>query len=71
MSTGVWFQRVGDLKAHVAVVNGRYRWQVWELWLDRWGEQTYPGRLVGMASARTLAGAKRAALQVLAQGVAE
>lgn len=71
MSTGIWFQRAGDLKAHVAMVNGRYRWQVWELWLDRWGERTYQGRLVGMASARTLASAKRAVLQVLTQGVAE
>lgn len=67
MSTGVWFQSARGMKAHVAVVNGRYRWQVWELWLDRWGERTYPGRLVGMASACTLAEAKRAALQVLTQ----
>lgn len=65
MSTGIWFQSAHDRKAHVAVVNGRYRWQVWELWLDRWGERAYPGRLVGMASARTLAGAKHAALRVL------
>ena len=67
MSTGIWFQSAHGRKAHVAVVNGRYRWQVWELWLDRWGTRTHPGRLIGMASARTLAQAKVAALRVLAQ----
>lgn len=68
MNTGIWFQSANGRKASVAVVNGRYRWQVWELWLDRWGARTYPGRLVGMASARTLAQAKVAALRVLTQG---
>ena len=68
MNTGIWFQSAHGRKASVAVVNGRYRWQVWELWLDRWGKRTYPGRLIGMASARTLAQAKVAALRVLTQG---
>ena len=67
MSAEIWFQSAHDRKAHVAVVNGLYRWQVWELWPDRWGARTYQGRLVGMASARTLAQAKGAALRVLAQ----
>jgi hypothetical protein len=66
--TAIWYQRVGDCKAHIARVNGRYRWQVWELWLDRWGQRTYPGRLIGEGNRQTLATAKRQALQTLAQG---
>lgn len=56
---GIWFWKQGDYKAHVALVNDLYRYQVHSLWQDRFGELV-PGPLVrGPLSEPTLADAKR------------
>ena len=65
MENAIWFQRVGHKKAWIQVVNDLYRWNVVELWVDQYGQHTYPGVLLGTGLELTLQDAKNRALAVI------
>lgn len=65
MSNAIWFQRVGDKKAFVQVVNDQYRWNVVELWKDQDGRNTFPGTILGTGLELTLQDAKNRVFDVL------
>lgn len=65
MNNAIWFQRVGDKKAFVQVVNDQYRWNVVELWMDRYGRKTFPGTILGTGLELTLQDAKNRVFDVI------
>lgn len=65
MGTSIWGYTKNGKKGKVQLVNDLYRWQVWELWLDRDGKQTHEGKLLATDSEQTLQAAKAKALTVL------
>lgn len=46
-------------------MNDRYRWEIWELWLDRHNKLEHPGKIVATGWDLTLEQAKKSALAVL------
>ena len=61
----IWSYRQNGKKAEIALVNNLYRYEIWELWLDRQGRLEHLGRLLLTGSEKTLEAAKIKALEGL------
>ena len=65
MSNAIWFQNMPGKQATIHAVNDQYRWNVVELWKDRYGRNTFPGTVLGTGLELTLHDAKDRVFDVI------
>jgi hypothetical protein len=61
----IWNWKKNGMRGYVEIVNDRYRYEVWELWMNQQGQLDHDGKLIVTGSCDTLKEAKQAVLEII------
>jgi hypothetical protein len=60
----LWNWKKNGMRGYVEIVNDRYRYEVWELWMNQQGQLDHDGKRIVTGSCDTLKEAKQAVIEI-------